>query len=52
MSSLNRHAVATLADVGISKAETLKKALHKIVPWANIDAVAEMFRGEFACVCV
>eukprot|EP01031_Cornospumella_fuschlensis_P027293 gene27293-32965_t len=33
LSSLNRHAVATLADVGISKAEAMRRRLKDIVPW-------------------
>ncbi|KAK6462649.1 ubiquitin--protein ligase molybdopterin-converting factor [Scheffersomyces coipomensis] len=36
LSSLNRHAVATLADVGISKVDCLKNHLLQICPWANI----------------
>lgn len=43
LSSLNRHAVATLADVGISKASAMKKHLEGIVPWCEIEAVSEMF---------
>ncbi|KAI5960617.1 uncharacterized protein KGF55_004510 [Candida pseudojiufengensis] len=37
LSSLNRHSVANLEDVGISKVECLKNHLIKIVPWANIE---------------
>lgn len=33
LSSLNRHAVATLEDVGTSKAETMMRKLTKICPW-------------------
>lgn len=37
LSSLNRHAVATLKDVGIPKVECLKNHLHEIAPWVEID---------------
>lgn len=43
LSSLNRHAVATLSDVGISKAQALKNRLSAIVPWCEMDAIPEMF---------
>jgi len=33
LSSLNRHAVAKLRDVGRPKAEVLKKHLEEVVPW-------------------
>ncbi|GMI66117.1 hypothetical protein like AT5G37530 [Hibiscus trionum] len=38
LSSLNRHAVATRADVGISKAECLKKHFSSIFPECQVDA--------------
>ncbi|KAJ4837961.1 hypothetical protein Tsubulata_015680 [Turnera subulata] len=38
LSSLNRHAVATRADVGIPKAECLKKHFSSIFPECNIEA--------------
>jgi tRNA threonylcarbamoyladenosine dehydratase len=43
LSSLNRHAVATLADVGTSKAQAMYKHLKSIVPWCTIEPMAEMF---------
>jgi tRNA A37 threonylcarbamoyladenosine dehydratase len=43
LSSLNRHAVATREDVGISKAAALKKRLLAIVPWCEIDDRNVMF---------
>lgn len=46
LSSLNRHAVATMEDVGIPKAEALNRRLKKVVPWVEIEAVAEMFRYD------
>jgi tRNA A37 threonylcarbamoyladenosine dehydratase len=48
LSSLNRHAVATLRDVGQSKAAVLKARLADIVPWCLVDARAEMFTAESA----
>lgn len=37
LSSLNRHAVANLSDVGISKVDCLKNHLIKIAPWCQIE---------------
>jgi tRNA A37 threonylcarbamoyladenosine dehydratase len=48
LSSLNRHALASFEDVGISKTLVLKKRLLEIAPWAQIDAVTEMFIGAHA----
>lgn len=48
LSSLNRHAVATLADVGTPKVYCLKKHLHAIAPWVKIDAVQEMWTKDQA----
>jgi hypothetical protein len=48
LSSLNRHAVASMEDVGISKAITLKNRLLKVVPWCDITAITEMFKGSEA----
>jgi len=48
LSSLNRHACATMEDVGRSKAVVLQKFLHTVAPWCNIEAVTEMFRGSEA----
>ena len=36
LSSLNRHAVANLGDVGISKAESMRRHFHQIVPWCEV----------------
>ncbi|EER34234.1 conserved hypothetical protein [Candida tropicalis MYA-3404] len=38
LSSLNRHAVATLKDVGIPKVDCIKTHLLEIAPWIEIDA--------------
>ncbi|RHY07345.1 hypothetical protein DYB25_009977 [Aphanomyces astaci] len=48
LSSLNRHAVATRADVGLSKAQVLKQRLLEIVPQANIEALPVMFEEAVA----
>ena len=45
LSSLNRHAVATLADVGTPKVQTIRKRLEQIAPWAKFDCRNELF-GE------
>jgi tRNA A37 threonylcarbamoyladenosine dehydratase len=45
LSSLNRHAVATLADVGTPKVKCLEKRLEQVVPWTDFDARNELF-GE------
>jgi len=38
LSSLNRHAVATRADVGISKAQCLKEYYLSVFPECQVDA--------------
>ncbi len=43
LSSLNRHAVATLDDVGIPKVTAMKTKFEAIAPWAKVEAVNEMF---------
>lgn len=48
LSSLNRHAVANLGDVGISKAEAIRRHFKNIVPWCEVEAVTEMFRADNA----
>jgi tRNA A37 threonylcarbamoyladenosine dehydratase len=45
-SSLNRHAVATPADVGRPKADVLAEALARIHPPVQIDARREFFAEE------
>jgi tRNA A37 threonylcarbamoyladenosine dehydratase len=50
MSSLNRHATATRADVGTPKVVALAKHLARVCPWCEIEPVAEMFSGERADV--
>jgi tRNA threonylcarbamoyladenosine dehydratase len=43
LSSLNRHAVATLADVGTPKVSCLKRRLQQITPWVHFDLKNELF---------
>ena len=43
LSSLNRHSVATLADVGTSKVTCLKKRLQQVTPWVQFDLCNELF---------
>ena len=46
LSSLNRHAVATRADVGLPKATVLASHFHDIFPEAHVEARVEMFTEE------
>lgn len=48
LSSLNRHAVATLADVGTPKVHCLRKRLEQITPWTHFDCKNELFVGATA----
>ncbi|KAH8157600.1 hypothetical protein CIB48_g10651 [Xylaria polymorpha] len=48
LSSLNRHAVATLADVGIPKVQCLQRRLLAITPWVHFDLRQEKFWDETA----
>lgn len=48
LSSLNRHAVATLADVGNPKVECLSRRLLAITPWVQFDLRMEKFEGQSA----
>lgn len=48
LSSLNRHAVATLADVGLPKVQCLQRRLRAIAPWVKFDLRLEKFDGESA----
>ena len=44
LSSLNRHAVATLADVGTPKVQCVKKRLEAVVPWVQWECLNEVWR--------
>lgn len=47
LSSLNRHACATLEDVGTPKAVAMQKYFHKIAPWAQVDIKVGLWKkGE------
>jgi tRNA A37 threonylcarbamoyladenosine dehydratase len=48
LSSLNRHAVATLADVGTSKVFCLRRHLQQITPWVKFDLRNELFSQSAA----
>ncbi|RAL68615.1 hypothetical protein DID88_007328 [Monilinia fructigena] len=48
LSSLNRHAVAMLADVGTPKVGCLKNRLQQIAPWVNFDLRNELFHAKAA----
>ena len=43
LSSLNRHAVATLADVGMSKVQCMYRRMIAIAPWVKYDLRQEKF---------
>jgi tRNA A37 threonylcarbamoyladenosine dehydratase len=45
---LNRHAVATLADVGTSKVHTLRKRLEQVTPWTHFECRNELFSEQTA----
>jgi tRNA threonylcarbamoyladenosine dehydratase len=46
LSSLNRHAVATLADVGLPKVLCLQRRLMAVSPWVKFDLRVEKFDKE------
>lgn len=48
LSSLNRHAVATLADVGSPKVNCIRKRLEQITPWVKFDCRNELFNSSAA----
>lgn len=48
LSSLNRHACATLQDVGRSKVECLVDYIGKISPWTAAEGINELFSIEKA----
>lgn len=48
LSSLNRHAVATLADVGTAKVQCLRRRLLAIAPWVRFDLRQEKYWDEAA----
>ncbi|KAJ3006550.1 hypothetical protein HKX48_009590 [Thoreauomyces humboldtii] len=48
LSSLNRHAVATQADVGTAKSECLKEHFGRIAPQVVVEAMNVLFSAEAA----
>ncbi|KAJ8098249.1 hypothetical protein POJ06DRAFT_258959 [Lipomyces tetrasporus] len=48
LSSLNRHASATLEDVGTPKVESLRKYLSKVAPWVEIETKVELWHKDSA----
>lgn len=48
LSSLNRHACATLADVGRPKVVCCAAFFRQIAPWARIEACVDLFSRENA----
>lgn len=48
LSSLNRHAVANLKDVGISKVDCLRDHLLQIAPWVDIDVCNRLWTKDVA----
>ena len=46
LSSLNRHATATLADVGTPKVQCIARALNAIAPFVQVDPRVELWRGD------
>ena len=46
LSSLNRHAVATLADVGTPKVHCVRRRLEVVVPWVRWEIFNEVWRKE------
>ena len=48
LSSLNRHSVATLVDVGTPKVQCLQRRLEQIAPWVQFDCRIELFSADKA----
>ena len=46
VSSLNRHAVANLADVGTPKVHCVRKRLEAVVPWVKWECFNEVWRKD------
>lgn len=46
LSSLNRHATATLADVGTPKVGCIERTLKQIAPWVQVDSRVEIWTRE------
>ncbi|KAF2665867.1 hypothetical protein BT63DRAFT_404538 [Microthyrium microscopicum] len=48
LSSLNRHAVATLTDVGTPKVHAIRRRLEAVTPWVHFDCRNELFGAHVA----
>lgn len=48
LSSLNRHALATLTDVGTPKVHCIRRRLEQIAPWVVFDCRNELFAKSAA----
>ncbi|KAF2497663.1 hypothetical protein BU16DRAFT_525282 [Lophium mytilinum] len=48
LSSLNRHALATLSDVGTPKVHCIRRRLEQVVPWTHFDCRNELFSKKTA----
>ena len=48
LSSLNRHALAVLADVGTPKVHCIRRRLEQIAPWVMFDCRNELFSKDVA----
>jgi tRNA A37 threonylcarbamoyladenosine dehydratase len=46
LSSLNRHAVATLTDVGTPKVSCVRKRLEAVAPWVQWECFNEVWRHD------
>ncbi|KDQ56709.1 hypothetical protein JAAARDRAFT_132152 [Jaapia argillacea MUCL 33604] len=46
LSSLNRHATATLADVGMPKVKCIERTLKQICKWVRVEACVDIWRKE------
>ena len=46
LSSLNRHATATLSDVGTPKVKCIEKTLKQIAKWVEVDSRIEIWRKD------
>ncbi|KAF9045457.1 hypothetical protein BJ165DRAFT_163830 [Panaeolus papilionaceus] len=46
LSSLNRHATATLEDVGTPKVNCIERTLRKVAKWVEVDSRIEIWRKD------
>lgn len=46
LSSLNRHATATLADVGTPKVSCIERTLRQISRWVRVDGRVDIWRKD------